>query len=819
MSDYNSVLNTYFNNLQKEVEEYKNNPYNYKYSQSECYKNGFSEFCNMIQNKYSGHFKINKLYETMSGNSKKVDPYICLKYYDNKIKDGIYIYIKFPSQPDEKWLKISLELGRTGRYNGNGDKYITNLNKLYNMFEYNIEAYKSKMVYCSNLTSLGDNNNLLEGYIYDFTKLDEALDLFEGLYITIISRLEITDWNENWEKVQKEVFNESYVAPSYISTDVLYDNNDEALNIDKEKFEELKTNYLNDFDNYIPDEIYKWEAIKVFNDNWDLNVPNEEFANMVEKSLKESDNILMANRYYPYSTLLTFSRKEPETVRKMFEVLFDETEDLYNRINNFVNKSDELLDKYLEEGKSHYQDMHVISVYLGFKYPNKYYLFKSQANKNVLKYLGIDISDSDKIKELINYFNICNEIHKLIIKDDRITEKLDSSLNDKCYKMDNYHILTWDFLYYSGRVYLRRKMEEESIADDSNNENLVEGEKNINPIEEINANNIIYYGGPGCGKSKYVENTYCRNDNYIRTTFYPDYTNSDFVGQLVPKYNKEVDKLEYTINPGPFTRAIEMASHNQNRNIYLIIEEINRGNAAAIFGDIFQLLDRNEKSEEPGKIIGESVYDIENNIIKEYLGIKKVKIPFNLSIIATMNTSDQNVYTLDSAFKRRWKMVYINNDFNNNEPYDNRIRDKYVPMKGCNITWENFKNVINDCIVNINTYGIHSEDKQIGKYFVGEFDLLDKKIDEYEDPSKAIKKFSEKVLMYIWEDIAKLDKKRWFNDDIKTFNRLLKEYDNKGIEVFSLEIQEALKEQENRISKVENKEETKLVAGESSNNE
>lgn len=934
MNDYSVALNTYFDNLSNEIEQYKKNPYNYRYSQSNCYQNGFSEFCNIIQERYSSQFKIKKLYETMNGSSKHIDPYILLKFYNNKIQDGLYLYIKLPSEPNKKYVKISLELGRTQRYSDNNKIYLLNLNKIYNLLKVNIEGYKDKLENCSNINSLGENNNLLEAYVSDFTKIDDVLSIFIGLYITTISHLNITDWEDSWEEAQKNLFGDSYIGikTQNTITEILEEDKEFKYNIDEEKFEELKRNYLNDFDEYIQEELYKWQAIKTFNNKWNLNVSNDEFANMIKESLKDSDNILTAYNYYPYRMIVSFAEKDPIAVKMMFEYLYDETKDLYDRIKKFSDKSDELLEKYFEEGKSHYQDMHVISTYLGFRYPEKYYLFKSSSNKKALKYIGIEINNQDKIEELINYFDVCNEIRKKLISDENIINSIKNTLDDECCKSDNYHILTWDFLYYSGRVYLKRKEEQvEEIKEETKIENqewiipanpnlydhdasfekngvidwrqganfnigdivylyitrpeqristktivkkvnltsqealndsefyrnpnfvkvatdrfvrlqkiesyddprlgieylvkhgingapqsamrvpkeLSDYIKSVTKGEKMLSKNIIYYGGPGCGKSKFVEDTYCKENNYIRTTFYPDYTNSDFVGQLVPKYNKEKEKLEYVINPGPFTKALEKAYENTNRNIYLIIEEINRGNAAAIFGDIFQLLDRNNETSD--KEIGASTYEINNNIIEEYLGVEKVTIPANLSIIATMNTSDQNVYTLDSAFKRRWNMVYISNEFDDSIPYDNKIGNKYVPMKNCDITWKDFIEVINNCIVSIDTYGIHSEDKQIGKYFVGEFDLLDRKVEEYDDASEAIKTFSEKVLMYLWEDIAKLDQKRWFDENIKTLNKLLKEYSQKGIDVFSVEIKEKLKE---KITDEEEKKDSTEVSDE-----
>ena len=119
-----------------------------------------------------------------------------------------------------------------------------------------------------------------------------------------------------------------------------------------------------------------------------------------------------------------------------------------------------------------------------------------------------------------------------------------------------------------------------------------------------------------------------------------------------------------------------------------MIEEINRGNASAIFGDVFQLLDRNKN--------GTSEFEVSNNIINQYFnnnGYKlkdnKIRIPSNLWIKATMNTSDQNVYTLDTAFKRRWKLEKITNKFDDSEAYDSLLKNMIIPGSK-NVTWEMF---------------------------------------------------------------------------------------------------------------------------------
>lgn len=287
--------------------------------------------------------------------------------------------------------------------------------------------------------------------------------------------------------------------------------------------------------------------------------------------------------------------------------------------------------------------------------------------------------------------------------------------------------------------------------------------------------NLIVYGTPGCGKSYYVEHTLLDGypkDNYIRTTFYQDYTNTDFVGQILPVV--EGDNVTYKFNPGPFTLALEQAIRKPNERIALVIEELNRGSAASIFGDIFQLLDRKE---------GVSEYGITNVNIINYLkekfeGVytfKEIRLPGNLSIYATMNTSDQNVFTLDTAFKRRWKFKKLINEF----AVDHQFKNKYIP--GADITWEELVNDINEYILECSS-GLNSEDKQLGVYFVDENGMRKEKVDASD--SEAVNAFAYKVLEYLWSDVAKFDRSKWFVDGIKSLDELVKEYKNKGLEVF-----------------------------------
>lgn len=294
-----------------------------------------------------------------------------------------------------------------------------------------------------------------------------------------------------------------------------------------------------------------------------------------------------------------------------------------------------------------------------------------------------------------------------------------------------------------------------------------------NGEEVVGAFNKIYYGVPGSGKSYSVNKIFNKDDfEVIRTTFHPEYTNADFIGQIIPKLHR-LDNgksvISYDFNEGAFTKALKYALSHSSEKVVLIIEEINRGNASAIFGDIFQLLDRDEN--------GNSKYDINNETLIDYLNsdkeydfsLEKIIIPSNLWIIGTMNTSDQNVFTLDTAFKRRWKMEYIPNVFETDDDYSKSLREAKIPRT--DITWEQFVTEINNKIANDDNT-INSEDKQLGMYFVT--------LEEVQNE----KEFAEKILSYLWDDVAKINIEDWFGN-IKTYDELLSSYEKESVRVFN----------------------------------
>lgn len=281
--------------------------------------------------------------------------------------------------------------------------------------------------------------------------------------------------------------------------------------------------------------------------------------------------------------------------------------------------------------------------------------------------------------------------------------------------------------------------------------------KNTSPAAQA-----IYYGCPGTGKSFTIkldtegengekviwynkatkEDKACARfegtpsddekksltNNIFRTTFHPDYDYATFVGCYKPVKNPD-EGLDYKFVPQVFTNAYICALRHPEDPVYLIIEEINRGNCAQIFGDLFQLLDRTN---------GVSDYEIKPDTeLAKYLASEGIPsetlcLPDNLHIYATMNTSDQSLFPMDSAFKRRWAMEYKPIDYNQKKA------SKFTfDIAGEEHSWIKFLKKVNDLILD----ATDSEDKQMGEFFI--------------KGNVTEKEFTNKVMFYLWNDVCK----------------------------------------------------------------
>lgn len=329
----------------------------------------------------------------------------------------------------------------------------------------------------------------------------------------------------------------------------------------------------------------------------------------------------------------------------------------------------------------------------------------------------------------------------------------------------------WDYNFYNSvSPYLLEQLLNIDSTKNTNTTDISNQSPTNNNILHIEPGiNKIVYGAPGTGKSNKINNQYAIGNNFIRVTFHPEYSNSDFVGYIKPFMNGL--NVGYKFEPGPFTKIMKKAFDKTDEMFTIIIEELNRANAPGVFGDIFQLLDRDDST-------GKSKYTISNSDIAKYIfndENKQISLPPNLNIIATMNTSDQNVFTMDTAFKRRWKFEYLPIEFKPDHEFAN------IHIPNTNISWQKFVETFNTFIMNSQSNGFFaSEDKQIGPYFISKSELLDLDL------------FTYKVLLYIWDDVVKVNKQLIFNSSISTFADLVKEFKNDPVSIFNNKFKDLL---------------------------
>lgn len=338
----------------------------------------------------------------------------------------------------------------------------------------------------------------------------------------------------------------------------------------------------------------------------------------------------------------------------------------------------------------------------------------------------------------------------------------------------------------------------------------------------------IIFGSPGTGKSYKIDHEIIPNqleidvmanpENVIKSVFHPEYTHGDFMGKLLPITRS--GKVEYNFYEGHFLKALSQAYRNiikvydkqGNRtenstidNVVLVIDEINRGNSSSIFGSVFQLLDRDDDGWSSYRIsinqlafikilelIGVSFsYDkngeIDDYRLKPHEGVKKletlqekisflnfdlvnrtIRIPPNLSILATMNTSDSSIYYMDSAFKRRWDWEFIDVDSESTEVSGVAFKSRSE--------WTKFIDQLNHFIKDNHRYIRGIEDKQIGKFFIKD-DVITKST------------IQSKLMFFIWDNVFARDKKPlerlMYGDDSATGGKLITFGDfSKDVDIF-----------------------------------
>lgn len=489
--------------------------------------------------------------------------------------------------------------------------------------------------------------------------------------------------------------------------------NDDSYQKLIDKFKEIHAqNPFNGFD-----ELYKWKLITLCQGK-----SNIEIAGIISKNHR---NLLYSLDASSLNRTVLATEDSKSKFGIILDQLFDENADLGARLVQFRKSVKESWpeEKNLPNGNRS------ASVFLACKYPQKYtFCIKHRVFLPLCKYLG-ETEDPGS-----NFYPKFMELIKPLVEKISADQELKDMIEESTKGNLQSDPLTAQTIIYT------------TLFHDTNNVEEVEDDSETNDMEtpKFEPTQKIFFGTPGGGKSyrvkKFIEEERNAKDRYFRVTFHPDTDYASFVGSYKPIMKGNEITYEYV--PQVFTRAYIAAWNDQEHEYFIDIEEINRGNCAQIFGDLFQLLDRKSDtglSEYPVKADADlcnylvnAVDEAGNPILKNKDGIEKneLRLPANLSIVATMNTSDQSLFPMDSAFKRRWDWEYVPSTFKEEDNYNITIGNKTYK-------WHKFLKEVNDKIKDVTD----SEDKQMGAYFIK------RNVDE--------EAFKSKVMYYLWSEICK----------------------------------------------------------------
>lgn len=444
---------------------------------------------------------------------------------------------------------------------------------------------------------------------------------------------------------------------------------------DKDRFKFALESYKKNFSTWFAGEKYKWEVVKCFQDNW--NIDADDFKTMLENSLQKLNQKLIYG--FAKDTILWFAKNDSKTVREMFKELFDENNKISERLKTFSEKSEELFKKYqYKNSKNSHQTNNTISAYLWLRYPDKYYLYSAEEKVRVIA----EFLKSEKINNIEKFYNLYDEICEELKQDNELIDIFKKQITDgKYYSDSELKTLTVDFGYYVTHNYdsllknWQNKIGLGKITLPVSNfgtytkENFLaevfiseEKYKTIRAVLE-RKKNIILQGAPGVGKTFAAKRlAYSiigeKNENLIEfVQFHQNYSYEDFIMGYKPTENS------FELKTGIFYNFCKKAESEPNKKFFFIIDEINRGNLSKIFGELLMLIESDKRGKEKFKL----AYNDEN-----------FSVPENLFIIGMMNTADRSLAMIDYALRRRFSFIEMNPAFDSDgfKNYQQNLNDK-----------------------------------------------------------------------------------------------------------------------------------------------
>jgi len=440
-----------------------------------------------------------------------------------------------------------------------------------------------------------------------------------------------------------------------------------AAMIDRQSLDEVLVQYKEDFSSHWEEEKYKWEAIKCFQDHWDINA--QDFPVMLSKSLSKTGNLLASNYDFSRKMIEFYAEQNPEEVRSMFMQLFDEKIDLIERVKGFIARADKLLETYGPEGKQHYQKDGTITTYLWLRYPDNYWIYRYKQIRDFAIRLKSD--HLIKMGNTANNIRECNSLYTeardVIAQDSELVDMFRAALTDDCYPDPKLVTLTADVAYFS-----KNFKTDENHFDAGNPPEPVETEDSSErgssiytkqdflsevfmPEEKydklaavlLNKKNIILQGAPGVGKTFSAKRLAYSligavNEDAIEfVQFHQNYSYEDFMMGYKPSGSS------FELKKGVFYRFCKKAEADPDAKYFFIIDEINRGNLSKIFGELLMLIE-NDYRGTPATL----AYNDE-----------KFSVPENLYIIGMMNTADRSLAMIDYALRRRFSFFEMEPGF------------------------------------------------------------------------------------------------------------------------------------------------------------